>query len=49
VVLPDENGTKINSALKKILECLARGYFDRKTLKANIDIREFDQGFSEVL
>ena len=44
-----EEGLKISSSLKKVLECIARGYFDRKTLKANAELKEFDAGFVEML
>lgn len=32
-----------------MLESIALGNFDRKTLKADVDINEFDQGLSDVL
>lgn len=48
-VKPNQDCSKISSALKKVLESIALGNFDRKTLKADVDIKEFDQDLSDVL
>lgn len=45
----NQDCAKLASALKRVLECMARGYFDRKTLKAASEIKDFDQGFSEMV
>lgn len=32
-----------------MLECTALGYFDRATMKANTELKDFDEGFASIL